>query len=297
MLSKLLRKTKTASGVQLSLVLQPNSVSVAIAGGDVKFTKQLPIKGNDYLSAINTLAREVSFADAQCQIVLAHGLYQTVQVDNPNVPETEMRQALGWSAKDLFTIKSDDQLIDYYENFSNNPTMNKLNVVACDKSVIAPVVALLHSLSVNIQGISVEDVVISQLLNQNRANVLIFHVPGAQVLIAIIEDGKLCFSRRIHGYDNLHQMSEVDFSSGMLNNLGLEVQRSIDYALGQLRLQSIDNIYVAVQNFDIEQMLASFRELFDVPVQPLNLDKDGDFHKFPVNVAALAELKLFEVEA
>jgi MSHA biogenesis protein MshI len=291
-LGQLFRRRKSLSNRKLCLVLQPNSVTVAVVEGGQRFIKQLPSHPDDYVSSIKLLSQEVELSHSHCQIILAHGLYQGAQVDNPNVPDNEILQALAWSTRELFTIAPESQIIDYYQNYSNNPSLNKLQVVACDKSIVSPVVNYLHDLDIVIAGISVEDIVVTQLLKQAGANVLVFHVPGSQVLIAIIDDGKLCFSRRIQGYDNFHQMSEVDFSSGMLTNLGLEVQRSIDFALGQLRLSSIDTIIIAVQNFDLEHLLVNMQELFDLPIKPIELDTDDDFTRFPVNVAGFAELAL-----
>ena len=294
MLSQLFGRKKTSSNRQLSLVLQPNSVTVGVIDGEQHFVKQLPSKVEDYVTTLKTLAQEIDLSNSRCQIVLAHGVYQGVQVDNPNVPEDEVLQALAWSVKSLFTIKPDNQIIDYYQHYSNNPSMNKLHVIACDKAMISPVVNYLHDSEVEISGITVEDVVVSQLVSSSDANVLVFHVLGSQVLIAVIEDGKLCFSRRIQGYDNFHQMSEVDFSSGMLTNLGLEVQRSIDFALGQLRLNSINTIFIAVQNFAFDSILSNMQELFDLPVKQLKIDVEEDFRRFPINAAGFAELKSSE---
>ncbi len=293
-LKNLLKKNKALSNRQLSIVIQSNSVTVGLIDGDQSFIKQLPVQQGDFLGAITSLTQEIAINNSHCQIVLTHGNYQVVQVEQPNVPTSEVAQALAWSAKDLFTIKPEDQILDYYQNHSNNPSLNKLNVVAANRAVIGPIVEFLHQQKVNISGISIEDVVITQLLKPTSANVLIFHLPGSQVLIAVVEDGKLCFSRHIHGYDNLHQMSEADFGLGMLTNLGLEVQRSIDYALGQLRIDSIESIYVLIQNFDLEHLLTGMQEYFDLPVKSLKIEGDDDFIRFPINVAAVAELAMTE---
>ena len=292
MLRNFFARKKAKSNRRLSIVLQSSSITVAVISPDNVAVKQLPIKDGNYLDAINQLDQELSFEQGACQIVLAHGLYQTAQVDNPNVPTSEMCQALSWSAKELFTIKPDNQLIDYYQNHSNNSSLDKLVVVAADLSTLEPVVKLLQELEVEIVGISIEDIVVSQLLVHEKANVLVFHMPGSQVLIAIVENGKLCFSRRIHGYDNLHQMSESDFSLDVLTNLGLEIQRSIDYAVGQLRLDTIESIYIVVQNFDLDHMVVNLQEFFDIKVQKSTPHNDHELNRFPLNVAGLSELDL-----
>jgi hypothetical protein len=82
----------------------------------------------------------------------------------------------------------------------------------------------------------------------------------------------------------------MDFEAGILSNLGLEAQRSIDYAIGQLKLDSVANIYVCVQNFDSEYIVSSLQELFDIKVSTLASFDNEDFNRFPMNFAALQEL-------
>jgi len=274
----------------MSIVIQPMSVTVAITSPETCYVKQLPCPDQNYANTIANLAQEQEVVNASCYIVLAHGMYQIAQIDKPNVPENEYSKALGFSAKDFFTISAENQLLDYYQNVSNIPNNNKLNVVACDKAIISPILDVLQDIDVTLIGISIEDIVLTNFVTEEHANLIIFHNPGSQLLLAIVKNGQLCFSRHIHGYDNLHQLSEVDFESGILSNLGLEVQRSIDYAIGQLKLESVANIYVSVQNFDADSIVSSLQELFDINVSLLSPNKNEDFIRFPMNFAALQEL-------
>lgn len=292
MLAKFFRKKSIQSAYKVSFVIQPTSVTVAVVSSDTSFVKQLPCPDQNYAKTIVNLTQEYQLKDAPCYIVLTHGMFQVTQVDKPNVPEAEYSQVLVFSAKDFFTISPENQLLDYYQNFSNNPNNNKLNVVACDKAVISPVLEALQEIKLDLVGISIEDIALTHFVNDEQANLVIFHNPGAQLLIGIIKNGQLCFSRNIHGYDNLHQLSEVDFEGGVLGSLGLEIQRSIDYGIGQLKLESIANIYVCVQNFDSEYIVSSLQELFDVKVSILSPFDDDEFMRFPMNLAALKELDM-----
>jgi MSHA biogenesis protein MshI len=290
-LAKLFRKKKSVLDCKVSIVIQPTSVTVAVVSTDVSNVKQLPCPDQNYANTIANLAQEQDVAGATCYIVLAHGMYQVAQIDKPNVPESEYSKVLGFSAKDYFTIPVENQLLDHYQNVSNN-TNNKLNVVACDKTIILPILAALQEINVELIGISIVDIVLTHFVKEDKANLIIFHNPGSQLLLGIIKNGQLCFSRHIHGYDNLHQLSEIDFEAGILDNLGLEVQRSIDYAIGQLKLESVANIYVSVQNFDSGCIVSSLQELFDIKVSILSSFDNEDFVRFPMNFAALQETNM-----
>jgi hypothetical protein len=291
-LAKLFRKKKSISDCKVSIVIQPMSVTVGVISTDVSYVKQLPCPDQNYANTIANLAQEQDVAGATCYVVLAHGMYQVTQIDKPNVPETEYSQALGFSAKDFFTISPENQLLDYYQNVSNILNNNKLNVVACDKAIISPILEALRDIDVELIGISIEDIALTHFVKEEQANLIIFHNPGSQLLLGIIKNGQLCFSRHIHGFDNLHQLSEIDFEAGILSNLGLEVQRSIDYAIGQLKLEVVANIYVSVQNFDSESIVSSLQKLFDIKVSILSPFDNEDFSRFPLNFAALKELDM-----
>lgn len=290
MLAKLFRKKQAVTNCKVSIVLQPASVTVAVLCEQEPMVKQLACPDQNYANTISELLHEQSISGANCYVVLAHGMYQMTQIDKPSVPEAEYSKALSFSAKDFFTISPENQLLDYYQNVSNVPNNNKLNVVAGDRQVIEPVLDILKDLELNLIGISIEDIVLTNFVKDENANLVIFHNPGSQLLLGIIKDGELCFSRHIHGYDNLHQLSEIEFEAGILGNLGLEVQRSIDYAVGQLKLESVNNIYVCVQNFDSQYIVSSLQELFDTKVSILKPFDADEFERFPMNYAAFDEL-------
>jgi len=293
-----LLKRKSSNGTKKSsFIIQPASVTLAVVDGDTIFIGQLPCANNDFCSAISKLVAEseLSVTDASCQIVLGHGLYQVAQLEKPTVPDNEMAQALLWGAKDLVAIDNDNIILDYFEYFSKNPNNNsKINVVACDKSIIKPICDVLTELTLDIKGISIADIVLSQLINEPKPRVLVFHLPGMNVVVAIVQDGQLCFSRNIKGYDNLHQMSSEDFQAGLLNNLGLEIQRCIDFAVGQFKLDPITGVSLVVQSLDMSPMTDSLQELFDINVAALETSFSQEFNRYPLSALALAEMELVD---
>lgn len=294
MLAKLFKRKSNTDAKKSSLIIQPASVTLTVVEGENVCIKQLPCVNNDFCGAIKQLNAELelSIANSHCQIVLGHGLYQIAQLEKPAIPEAELAQSLIWSAKDLVSISSENIILDYFEFLSNNPNNNKINVVACDKSIVKPITDLMSELEVEVKGISIVDIVLSRLLTQSTPRVLVFHLPGMNIVVAIIKDGQLCFSRNIKGYDNLHQMSDADFHAGQLNNLGLEIQRCIDFAVGQLKLGAVTGVSLMVQSFDTPHMVAALQELFDIDVTIVEPSFQQEFNRYPLSALALAELEL-----
>ena len=292
MLARLFKRNTSSILRTSSIIIQPTSVTIAVVDGDSISVQQIPCPNKDYVEVIRQFHQETSLADSYCQVVLGHGLYQIAQIEKPAIPENEYAKALLWSAKDLVNIPSENLILDYFEYVSNNTNTNKINVIACDKTMIKPIVDLLSELQVSLKGISIIDIVLSQLASTSAANVLVFHLPGLNILLAVIKDGQLCFSRHIKGYDNLHQMSEVDFQAGALNNLGLEIQRCIDFSIGQLKLNTVANVMVLVQSFDAKLIAESLQEFFDVNVQLLETGFAPEFSRFPLGALALSEMEL-----
>ncbi|MDP2560869.1 hypothetical protein [Psychrobium sp. 1_MG-2023] len=291
MLSGLFKRQSQTGSCLLSIVIQPASVTIVKFEDDSYQSEQLPCLNKNYIATIDKLISELAPKQAKAQVILTHGLYQVAQVDKPEVPETEIAQAIVWSSKDLFNIPPENQLLEYYQTVTNAPT-NKLNVVACEKSMVTALIDKLIELDIELVGISIDDIVATHLVKDEQTNILVFHTPGLQILVAIIKDGQLCFSRHIKGYDNLHQLTGEDFDAGVLNNLALEVQRSIDFAVGQLKLERVANIFVVVQNFDSQHLLVKLQEFFDVNIELLSPYNDSELTRYPINAAGFDELTM-----
>ncbi len=294
MLAKLFKRNSLADAGKSSIIIQRASVTLTVTVGGSVYVQQLPCANNDFCAAIERLVAEsdLPVANSQCQIVLGHGMYQLAQMEKPAVPDSELTQALTWSAKDLISIASENIILDYFSYLNNNPNNNKINVVACDKSIIKPITDLLSGLDVEIKNISIVDIVLSRLLNEPTPRVLVFHLPNMNVIVAVIKEGQLCFSRHIKGYDNLHQMSDGDFQAGGLNNLGLEIQRCIDFAVGQLKLDAITGVSLLVQSLDTPHMASALQDFFDIDVSIHEPEFAQEFNRYPLSALALAEMEL-----
>ena len=94
--------------------------------------------------------------------------------------------------------------------------------------------------------------------------------------MSIVKDGQLYFSRRLRGYENIKSFSPDELKMGSIDNLTLEVQRSMDYFESQLRQAPIKKIVVSIDSPHIDAICEIMRELTLIYVTPLEYNFDID---------------------
>lgn len=182
--------------------------------------------------------------DCRCTLVIPPERYMVLQIDKPAVPDDEISLALPWTIKDLVTLPDDDMVVDYLDLPLQNQLQGiKVNVVVSSKSWLADIVALFVQNKLQLIGIQPEEWLARNLLTaKNQALMLVSHQPGQDLVVQILQQGNLCFSRRLRGFNRLDQYSLEDLQQGVFDNLLLELQRSIDYFEGQLKQAPVKEI-------------------------------------------------------
>lgn len=195
-------------------------------------------------------------------LVLSAERYQLIQLDKPAVPETEMLQALPWLARELTTVAVDDMLLDYLDLPDQASQQGaRINVVVTAKSSLQELCRELQRRKVQLVNIQPEEWLPRNLLpNQNAAVMLIEHQPGQELMLQIIRQGTLYFSRRLRGFNRIDQYGISELSQGMLDNLLLEVQRSLDYFEGQLRQAPVKEILFQIATRELPAIVKYFAD-------------------------------------
>jgi len=229
---------------------------------------------------LNTSDVATQFADfgklhqvkGQCQLILSSSQYQIVQVDKPDVPESEIAGALKWQIKELVTYSPEDMLLDYF----NSPTLpdgsEKLYVVC---TALSPLKDLVHSLlseEITLTAITIEEFAFARLLSfSDDAQMLVCQQPNEDVFILIIKQGQICFHRRLRGFAQLASKTEEELSYGLIDTLSLEIQKSSDYFERQLKQSMIRAIKVILPITTETYLIGKLAENTNIPVTPLEL--------------------------
>ncbi|MDO6678659.1 MSHA biogenesis protein MshI [Shewanella sp. 10N.286.51.B2] len=203
---------------------------------------QIAFNGDNYSKAFEMLQQE--FGAAKLQIVLSEAFYQLVTADKPNVQAQELTQALLWSVKDLVSEPVGNIQLDYFESSLN--TSGKINVVVANKAQLSQLAQACEHHGFVISGISIEELAMTHLFDDESAHMIVSHVSGQELLLTVVKQGELLMQRRVRGFSQIDSASAQDLQYGLADNLSLEIQRSMDYFESQLRQAPVHSINLLI---------------------------------------------------
>lgn len=246
MLGKIIKGLKGLSAeqpVKLAVHITDSALNlVELTGTKISRCVSAGYTAGEWQHALHNLLSAVA-SGTDVHLVLSADFYQLVQLDKPALPAGEMLQALPWQVKDLVSISTEDMVADYIDLPGTTTQQARINVVVASLSWLKQLVAAVEKTGLNIISIQPEEWLASRLIAADSpATMLVVHQPEQEVLIQIVRQGLLYFSRRTRGFSQLHLSSESDLRAGTLDRLQLELQRSMDYFESQLKQPPVRDI-------------------------------------------------------
>ena len=253
---------------------------------------------------LSTLISKHKLQDSHCHVVLSSELYQQQQIDKPKVADEEIASSLPFIAKGYISEAIETVVFDYFLV----PNQAKINLVYCKKSLVTDIVAAMKLAKVTLDCIGIEELATTNLFSLhavspqsaaehsrlNSAQMLISQQDFQEVSLTIIYDNQLYFSRRLRGFSRLRELpAEQLDSSSLLDSFSLEIQRSADFVVSQLKIPEVKNINVALPSASLDALIARLQDNFTIPLSRLQnsyLSDDIDVGFFPVIGAALEGL-------
>ena len=291
---KWLRPATGSSDTVAAIYLAAGSVNLVILqGSEIKQSQTFSYKADNWQDSLRAALRSIP-AGCAVHLVLSAVRYQLVQIDKPALPEHELLQALPWQIKDLVTIAPEDMVLDYIDLPGSNTQQAKINVVVCSYAWLKQLTTVVDTAGFAVNSIQPEEWLLSLIVPVSaQATMLVVHQPEQEMLIQIIRDGQLYFSRRTRGFSHLHLNSEAELREGTLERLLLELQRSMDYFESQLKQAPVRDIRVLMSQTEL--ICELFGQSGFSRVEPLSsvkavtaISQDELLHNWPALAAALA---------
>ena len=227
-----------------------------------------------------------------CHLVLASSQTQIVQVDKPNIPESELNAALKWQIKDLVNFSPEDMVLDYFDGPEVNGGAQKLNVVCASKKELLTLISPLNSEGLTLKSITTEEFAFASLLPvQNDACLMVCQQPNEEIVLLIVKQGKIFFSRRLRGFAQIASKTEEELSFGIIDNLNLEIQRSTDYFERQLKQAPIKNIRILIPARTETHILDKLADNTHIAISLLQLPEHyQNYRHLAASIGTLMEL-------
>ena len=179
-----------------------------------------------------------------CYFTLTSHWYKVHQVDKPDVAENELFAALKWPLQEAIGSNA-DMVYDYADMPVQVAGQNKVMVVAIARKEVEKLTRTIFDAELVLESITVEELATIELMESSQdAVITLVQEHGEDVVLNIVKDNKLYFSRRLKGFEDIGSFSEAELDMGIVDSLTVQIQRSMDFFESQLRQAPVKKIMV-----------------------------------------------------
>ena len=258
------------------------SASIVAVGFDKEGKTQVAscsVSSNPWLAA-RELLDELAFRKMTLNVVLGHGLFQSILIDDPGLSEQDKCLALPFHIRDLISGPPTEIVADGY----SLQIADRYQVFATQKGPLLQFTNDLKKRRCKINCVSVESVVLSQWTDLDKTEMVLSKDGQGVVQLSVFNQGKLCFLRQIRGMT----LDEAMLQPRIVDELVLEIQRSLDYLQQQLKAVKITGLVVSLQGVEDNELALQLLLRLSIPVRAQTIFEQAD-HFQHITLAALKE--------
>lgn len=252
---RLFNKKKKLGWLAISATEQGACVAHVLKSLDDKPMVTLAKSGNENLkdnSAAKKFVTDLNLAHHHCSLLLKHGEYQLLQIEKPNVPAEELKQAVRWKLKDMIDYPVEQATIDVIEiptDPNNARRQAYVYVVATRNELISTYIQSLIEFSESgLEAIDIPELAqrnIATYLEQQNRGLAMLTINGADGLLTFTSGGELYHARGID-VNIKHMLSDdSEQKSTLFERLSLEIQRSLDNFERQFPYINVNRLVLA----------------------------------------------------
>ncbi|MCD9466259.1 MSHA biogenesis protein MshI [Photobacterium iliopiscarium] len=259
---------KNASKSVASLVFEDSTVVLVLQNHDHFIVDRTVVStSSDWNNAAHDLIIKHQLSGYLVKIVLGHGSYQSLIIDQPNLSAEELPIALPFLIKDLVNDSPADLIADGFPAIVSG----HLQVIVASRKLITDIILTCNNAGCNVNDITVEDVVWSAFTEANRSQLIIHSDESGDLQLTAFHEQNLCFQRQLRGISlSTLDTSIVENRRQQLDNLALELQRSLDYISAQLRGDAINQLIVSCNKQQNEKLANELNQRLNINVKVID---------------------------
>jgi MSHA biogenesis protein MshI len=278
---------------QLGLAMLPQGLALASVQRSVGATPRLmrcefhPLarQADPGLTLRTVVLQQGIEGTASFRLVLSPDEYQLHLVESPDVPDSELREAVRWRIRDLIDFPVDEAAIDVFDMpqqaGTGRETGKMMCVVVARNPVIAQKAAMVNRSGGELDVIDITDLALRNVLALTPADATgaaLLYVDAAYSMILITAESTLYLSRRIWiGANELVGIAGKDPSSEdfrrVADALAMELLRSLEYYESHFSRPAVESLYVAPLGATETVLRAYLGQALNVTVQELDLNR------------------------
>lgn len=229
------------------------------------------------------LARYVAdngLAGAKCNLVLAHGDYQLLLVEAPDVPDADLRDAIRWRIKDLVSMPVENAVVDVFQLPADGVRGSKrmVYVVVAEINRIKSLIEMVRESELELEAIDIGEMALRNLSLLQDNGLADAHGVG----FARITEGSGTVSLYRAGNLYLSRQFQLNYNGGLLDELPfdsliLEFQRSLDYYERQMGQTPPGVLYLCGTNVSQDKVTEELSRALSVPLKYLDIENYFQF--------------------
>ena len=236
--------------------------------------------------ALKRLRSARSLKSCTCTTLMAEGEYSLTQIDAPQVPQEERKEALRWAIKEMVAYPVDSACIDVLDVPSAGLPQGRsagVLVVSAAESAVRSRVAPFEAAKVPLAVVDIPELAqrnVAALLEDENRGLAFLRVDESGMMLTLTFHGELIAVRR--GEMNTRQLNSADAGerARVMERLVLEVQRSLDNFDRQYSHIPISKVVLACYPL-VENLMNELIESIYVPVREMDLASVLDFPSIP----------------
>ena len=252
---------------------------------EVCLLDRFAVEGSE-LEALKRLRSARSLKSCTCTTLMAEGEYSLTQIDAPQVPPEERKEALRWAIKEMVGYPVDSACIDVLDIPSAGMPQGRsagVMVVSAAESAVRSRVAPFEAAKVPLAAVDIPELAqrnVAALLEDVNRGLAFLRVDESGMMLTLTFHGELIAVRR--GEMNTRQLNgaDADERARVMERLVLEVQRSLDNFDRQYSHIPISKIVLACYPL-VENLMNELIESIYVPVREMDLASVLDFPSIP----------------
>ena len=259
---------KNVSGSVVSLVFDATTVALVRYERDHFIVDRITVSTpSDWNKTAHDLIVKHRLSGYTIKIVLGHGSYQSLIIDQPNLSAEELPIALPFLIKDLVNDSPGDLIADGFPSIVSG----HLQVFVASRQLITDIVLTCNNARCKVNDITVEDVVWRYFTEPNRSQLIIHNDENDNLQLTAFHEQTLCFQRQLRGI-SLSVLASLDAGNRQeqLDDLTLELQRSLDYISAQLRGDVINQLIVSCNNQQNDKLADELNQRLNINVTAID---------------------------
>ena len=217
---------------------------------------------------LKRLVNELGFAGMPVNLLLHPATYQMLLLDSPDVPATELRDAMRWRVKELISEPLENVVVDAF-NLPEDAYRGRSRMAYCavlNKARMHALGAMCNEAGLRLGSIDVTEMAfrnLGVLAGSEGMSLALLRLRSSEGLIAVQHGADLYMARRIEqGLDQ----ADLEFSA-----MTLEIQRSLDYYESQLGKGYINRLLLLPMKRNGAAALQALSNGLAVKLQALDL--------------------------